>query len=126
MARCWPTSPLSRGTNGPPVISHYNVMPVIDIFGGVSGRDLGGVLRDLKPLVAQAEKELPRGSYIMLRGQAETMQSSFTGLSIGLVMAMVLIYFLLVVNFQSWLDPFIIITALPGALRAWSGRCTSR
>jgi multidrug efflux pump subunit AcrB len=103
-------------TNGPPVISHYNVTPVIDIFGGVSGRDLGGVLRDLKPLVAQAERELPRGSFIMLRGQAETMQSSFMGLSVGLVMAMVLIYFLLVVNFQSWLDPFIIITALPGAL----------
>jgi multidrug efflux pump subunit AcrB len=105
----------SRGA-GPPIISHYNVMPVIDLFGGVSGRDLGGVLRDLKPLVAQAEKELPRGSYIMLRGQVETMQTSFTGLSIGLLMAMVLIYFLLVVNFQSWLDPFIIITALPGAL----------
>jgi multidrug efflux pump subunit AcrB len=105
----------SRGA-GAPVISHYNVMPVIDLFGGVSGRDLGGVLRDLQPLVKQAEKELPRGSYIMVRGQAETMQSSFIGLSIGLVMAMVLIYFLLVVNFQSWLDPFIIITALPGAL----------
>ena len=91
-------------------------MPVIDIFGGVSGRDLGGVLSDLKPLIAQAEKELPRGSSIMLRGQAETMHSSFTGLGIGLVMAIVLIYLLLVVNFQSWLDPFIIITALPGAL----------
>ena len=65
-------------------------MPVIDVFGGVSGRDLGGVLRDLKPLVAEAEKELPRGSFIMLRGQAETMQSSFTGLGIGLVMAMAL------------------------------------
>jgi multidrug efflux pump subunit AcrB len=103
-------------TAGPPVISHYNVMPVIDIFGGVSGRDLGGVLREIQPLVAQAEKELPRGSSITLRGQAETMHSSFTGLSIGLVMAMVLIYLLLVVNFQSWLDPFIIITALPGAL----------
>lgn len=103
-------------TNGAPVISHYNVTPVIDVFGGVDGRDLGGVLRDLKPLVAQAEKELPRGSFIMLRGQVETMQSSFAGLSIGLIMAMVLIYFLLVVNFQSWLDPFIIITALPGAL----------
>ena len=103
-------------TSGPPVISHFNVMPVIDIFGGVSGRDLGGVLRDLRPLVKAAEQELPRGSYLMLRGQAETMESSFRGLSVGLVMAMVLIYFLLVVNFQSWLDPFIIITALPGAL----------
>ena len=103
-------------TTGAPVISHYNVMPVIDIFGGVSGRDLGGVLHDLKPLVAQAEKELPKGSSIILRGQAETMHSSFTGLGIGLVLAIVLIYLLLVVNFQSWLDPFIIITALPGAL----------
>jgi multidrug efflux pump subunit AcrB len=99
-----------------PVFSHYNVVPVIDIFGGVSGRDLGGVLSDLKPLMVQAEKELPHGSSIMLRGQAETMHSSFTGLGIGLVMAVVLIYLLLVVNFQSWLDPFIIITALPGAL----------
>jgi multidrug efflux pump subunit AcrB len=103
-------------TNSPVIISHYNILPVIDVFGGVSGRDLGGVLHDLKPLIAQAEKELPRGSFIMLRGQAETMHSSFTGLSVGLVMAMVLIYLLLVVNFQSWLDPFIIITALPGAL----------
>ena len=103
-------------TAGAPVISHYNVTPVIDIFGGVSGRDLGGVLHDLKPLIAQAESELSKGNTIMLRGQAETMHSSFTGLGIGLVVAIVLIYLLLVVNFQSWLDPFIIITALPGAL----------
>ncbi len=103
-------------TNGPPVISHYNVTPVIDIFGGVSGRDLGGVWRDMKPLLAQAEKELPRGSFLMLRGQVETMRSSFVGLTYGLVLAVVLIYFLLVVNFQSWADPFIIISALPGAL----------
>ena len=103
-------------TASAPIYSHYNVVPVIDVFGGVSGRDLGGVLSDLQPLIAQAEKELPRGSSIMLRGQAETMHSSFTGLGIGLVMAIVLIYLLLVVNFQSWLDPFIIITALPGAL----------
>ena len=101
---------------GAPVISHYNVMPVIDVFGGVSGRDLGGVLHDLQPLIAQAQKELPKGGSITLRGQAETMHSSFTGLGIGLVMAIVLIYLLLVVNFQSWLDPFIIISALPGAL----------
>jgi multidrug efflux pump subunit AcrB len=103
-------------TNGAPVISHYNVMPVIDVFGGVSGRDLGGVLRDIQPLIKQAERELPRGSTILVRGQAETMRSSFIGLSVGLVMAIALIYLLLVVNFQSWLDPFIIITALPGAL----------
>jgi multidrug efflux pump subunit AcrB len=103
-------------TNGPQVLSHYNVQPVIDVFGGVSGRDLGGVLRDMQPLVKQAEKELPRGSYIVFRGQAETMRSSFIGLGLGLLMAIALIYLLLVVNFQSWLDPFIIITALPGAL----------
>jgi multidrug efflux pump subunit AcrB len=105
-----------RRTTGPPVISHYDVRPVLDIFGGVNGRDLGGVLRDIQLLIKQAEKELPRGSLILLRGQAETMHSSFIGLTIGLVMAIVLIYLLLVVNFQSWLDPFIIITALPGAL----------
>jgi multidrug efflux pump subunit AcrB len=103
-------------TNGPPVVSHYNVMPVLDVYAGVSGRDLGGVLRDVEPLIKQAEKELPYGSSILVRGQAETMRSSFIGLSIGLVMAIALIYLLLVVNFQSWLDPFIIITALPGAL----------
>jgi multidrug efflux pump subunit AcrB len=109
-------------TNGPTVVSHYNVMPVIDVFGGVDGRDLGGVLADLKPLIEQARSELPRGSFIMLRGQAQTMHSSFAGLGTGLVMAIVLIYLLLVVNFQSWLDPFIIITALPGALAgvAWA------
>lgn len=103
-------------TDGSPIFSHYNVMPVIDVFGGVSGRDLGGVLGEIKPLIAQAQKELPKGSFIRLRGQAETMSSSFLGLGLGLVMAMVLIYLLLVVNFQSWLDPFIIITALPAAL----------
>ncbi|MBI3874580.1 MAG: efflux RND transporter permease subunit, partial [Verrucomicrobia bacterium] len=103
-------------TSGPTVISHYNVQPVIDVFGGVSGRDLGGVLREIEPLVKQAENELPRGSYIVLRGQAETMKSSYIGLGIGLIVAIILIYLLLVVNFQSWLDPFIIITALPGAL----------
>ena len=105
-----------KRTTGPPVISHYDVRPVLDIFGGVGGRDLGGVLHDIQPLIKQAERELPRGSLILVRGQAETMHSSFIGLSIGLVMAIALIYLLLVVNFQSWLDPFIIITALPGAL----------
>jgi multidrug efflux pump subunit AcrB len=91
-------------------------MPVIDVFGGVSGRDLGGVLRDLQPLLKETEKQLPRGSHLILRGQAETMHSSFIGLGVGLLGAIALVYLLLVVNFQSWLDPFIIITALPGAL----------
>ena len=105
-----------KRTQGPAVISHYNVLPVIDVFGGVSGRDLGGVLRDIQPLVEEAKKSLPRGAFIVVRGQAETMQSSFVGLGVGLVGAIVLIYMLLVVNFQSWLDPLIIISALPGAL----------
>ena len=99
-----------------PVYAHYDVAPVIDIYGNVDGRDLGGVLHDIAPLVDQAKKDLPRGNFIVLRGQAETMHNSFVGLGVGLVMAIVLIYLLLVVNFQSWLDPFIIITALPGAL----------
>ena len=106
---------LTRGS-GQPVVSHYNVQPVIDVFGGVSGRDLGGVLKDIKPIVQDAEKELPRGSFILLRGQAETMHNSFVGLGWGLFFAIALVYLLLVVNFQSWSDPFIIITALPGAL----------
>jgi multidrug efflux pump subunit AcrB len=100
----------------PAVVSHYNVMPVIDVFGGVSGRDLGGVLEDIRPIIADIQKDLPRGSSITIRGQAETMRTSFIGLGVGLVGAIVLIYLLLVINFQSWLDPFIIITALPAAL----------
>ncbi|MDB6174067.1 MAG: cation/multidrug efflux pump [Chthoniobacteraceae bacterium] len=106
---------VQRG-QGAAVVSHYNVSPVVDVFGGVSGRDLGGVYSDIKPLVEAAKKELPRGSFIMLRGQADTMESSFLGLGVGLVMALVLVYLLLVINFQSWLDPFIIISALPAAL----------
>ncbi len=116
-----------KRTNSSPIYSHYNVMPVIDVFGGVSGRDLAGVLDDLKPLIAEAEKTLPHGSSIILRGQAQTMRSSFIGLGVGLVMAIVLIYLLLVVNFQSWLDPFIILTALTGALAgtAWGLHLTA-
>jgi multidrug efflux pump subunit AcrB len=106
---------------GAPIFTHYDVNPVIDVFCGVSGRDLGGVLNDVTPLVEEAKKELPPGSFIALRGQADTMRSSFIGLGVGLVMSVLLVYLLLVVNFQSWLDPFIIITALPGALAgvAW-------
>jgi len=103
-------------TNSQPIYSHYNLVPVVDVFGGVGGRDLGGVLNDIKPILAQAQKSLPFGSSIKLRGQAETMHSSFISLSVGLIMAVALIYLLLVVNFQSWLDPFIILTALTGAL----------
>jgi len=100
----------------PAVISHYNIQPVMDVYASVQGRDLGGVARDTRKIVADFEKKLPRGSRIDIRGQVETMSSSFAGLGIGLVMSIVLVYLLIVVNFQSWLDPFIIITALPGAL----------
>lgn len=102
--------------NVPPVLSHYDVIPVIDVFGNVDGRDLGGVLDSVQPLIEKAKLNLPKGSSIIMRGQAETMRSSYFNLGIGLIGAIVLIYFLLVVNFQNWLDPFIIITALPGAL----------
>jgi len=97
-------------------VSHYNVQPVIDIFGSVQGRDLGGVARDITRIVNDAQKSLPRGSQTVLRGQVETMNSSFTGLLGGLALAIALVYLLIVVNFQSWLDPFIIVSALPAAL----------
>ena len=99
-----------------PVYSHFDVIPVVDVYGNVDGRDLGSVLGDIKPIVDHARKDLPRGSKITIRGQAETMHTSYVGLGVGLVGAIALIYFLLVVNFQNWLDPFIIITALPAAL----------
>jgi multidrug efflux pump subunit AcrB len=110
-----------------PIYSHYNVIPVVDVYGGVGARDLGGVVSDIKPIVAEAKKNAPRGTNIVLRGQASTMNSSFLGLEIGMLGAIVLIYLLLVVNFQSWLDPFIILTALTGALAGviWGLHVTS-
>jgi multidrug efflux pump subunit AcrB len=105
----------SRGS-GVGVISHYNVQPVIDLFGGVQDRDLGAVAADIERVLAQARQDLPRGTRLVARGQMETMQHSFRGLYIGLAFAIVLVYLLIVVNFQSWLDPFIIITALPAAI----------
>ena len=98
------------------VVSHYNVQPVIDIFGSVDGRDLGGVARDITPIINQSRKNLPRGSQIKILGQIQTMNSSFVGLLAGLGFSIVLVYLLIVVNFQSWLDPFIILMALPAAL----------
>jgi multidrug efflux pump subunit AcrB len=98
------------------VVSHYNVAPVIDIFGSVQGRDLGGVSKDIFSIIKTSQKELPRGSQIIVRGQIQTMRSSFLGLLTGLVFAIVLVYLLIVVNFQSWIDPFIILMALPAAL----------
>jgi multidrug efflux pump subunit AcrB len=106
---------LSRGADMS-VVSHYNVAPVIDIFGSVQGRDLGGVSKDLFSIIAASEKELPRGSEVIVRGQIQTMRSSFLGLLTGLLFAIVLVYLLIVMNFQSWLDPFIILMALPAAL----------
>jgi multidrug efflux pump subunit AcrB len=106
------TSPVAR----PASISHYNVQPMINVYAAVNGRDLGAVAKDVTKLIGDAEKQLPRGSHIVMRGQVQTMNSSFIGLGIGLVGAIILAYLLIVVNFQSWLDPFIIITALPGAL----------
>jgi multidrug efflux pump subunit AcrB len=98
------------------VVSHYNVQPVIDIFGSVSGRDLGGVSREILPIIERAKKDLPRGSQVIVRGQILTMQTSFSGLLWGLAFSIILVYLLIVVNFQSWLDPFIILMALPAAL----------
>src|ERR1700682_1846081 len=98
------------------VVYHYNVSPVIDIFGSVQGRDLGAVSQDIFSILSTSQKELPRGSKIIVRGQIQTMKSSFMGLLTGLVFAIVLVYLLIVVNFQSWLDPFIILTALPATL----------
>ena len=98
------------------VLTHYNIHRVIDIFGNVQDRDLGGVGRDIQRIVDANKKDLPRGSFIYVRGQLKTMQESYIGLLAGLAFAIILVYLLIVVNFQSWLDPFIIITALPAAL----------
>jgi CzcA family heavy metal efflux pump len=100
----------------PAVVSHYNATPVIDIFGSVDGTDLGHVAAQIQKTVDSAQKDLPKGSHMAVRGQVQTMKASFNGLLIGLAAAIVLVYMLLVVNFQSLLDSFIIITALPGAL----------
>jgi CzcA family heavy metal efflux pump len=109
---------LATITQGPSpgVVSHYNVQPVIDIFGDTQGRDLGAVSRDISKILAESKKDLPRGSYTAVRGQVQTMNNAYSQLYFGLAGAIVLIYLVIVVNFQSWLDPFIIITALPGAL----------
>jgi CzcA family heavy metal efflux pump len=100
----------------PAVVNHYNVQPVIDVYASTQGRDLGGVASDIMKALKPFQDHLPRGTQIVVRGQVETMNSSFIGLGVGLLGAIVLVYLLIVVNFQSWLDPFIIITALPGAL----------
>ncbi len=98
------------------VVNHYNVQPVFDVFANVEGRDLGSVGRGVIRVVEEMRGKLPRGTFLNVRGQMETMQSSFTGLGLGLIFAIILVYLLMVVNFQSWIDPFIIMMALPGAL----------
>jgi multidrug efflux pump subunit AcrB len=98
------------------LVSHYDSQPVVDIYGAVQGRDLGAVVGDVQRILSDTSKDVPRGSYVALRGQVETMTSAYSQLYFGLIAAIVLIYLVMVVNFQSWLDPFIIITALPGAL----------
>jgi multidrug efflux pump subunit AcrB len=103
-------------TDTPAVLTQYNVLPTIDLFAAVQDRDLGAVSSDVQNMIDQNTKYLPRGSVVTLRGQTITMNSAFSGLLFGLMGAIVLIYLLIVVNFQSWLDPFVIITALPAAL----------
>ncbi len=101
---------------GPQIVNHYNVQPVFDVYANVEGQDLGRVGAAVEKIKAEAEKKLPRGTTLDLRGQIATMQTSFYRLGIGLVFAIILVYFLMALNFQSWLDPFIILMALPGAL----------
>ncbi|HSK09140.1 MAG TPA: efflux RND transporter permease subunit [Vicinamibacterales bacterium] len=131
-------TPLTSARSGPPqlltnlatmshattpmVASHYNVQPVLDVYGAVQGRDLGSVGREVDRIVADARAQLPRGSAIQVRGQLQTMRTSFMGLAAGLLLAVALVYLVMVINFQSWLDPFIILLALPGAFSgiAWS------
>ncbi len=102
-------------------VSHYDVQPVLDIYANVVGTDLGTVTREMERIKTKYEKQLPRGSHMILRGQSETMQASYIGLLSGLAFSILLVYLLIVVNFQSWLDPFLIISALPAALAgiAW-------
>jgi multidrug efflux pump subunit AcrB len=100
----------------PAVISHYNIQPVLDVLTGVQGADLWSVSSAVERVVDEVRPTVPRGTYITIRGQAEAMRSSFTTMAFGMLLAVVLVYLLMAVNFQSWLDPLIILMALPGAL----------
>jgi len=126
------TTGTGQGTNGVPqllanvasfhrsvgasVVSHYNATPVLDIYGTAQDIDLGFISAEVNKIVAATKKDVPKGSQVVVRGQVQTMKQSFNGLLLGLIGAIILVYLLIVVNFQSWLDPFIIITALPAAL----------
>jgi CzcA family heavy metal efflux pump len=105
----------SRGTSAA-VVNHYNVQPIFDVYASADRRDLGGVARAVDKIIAREQGNLPRGTTISVRGQVQSMRSSFTGLGLGILFAIVLVYIILVVNFQSWVDPAVIIMALPGAL----------
>jgi multidrug efflux pump subunit AcrB len=105
-----------RRTSTMAIVNHYNVQPVFDVYANVDRRDLGGVAADVDRVVGEVKPSLPPGATVQVRGQVETMQSSFKRLAVGLVFAILLVYLLMVVNFQSWLDPFIILMAVPGAL----------
>jgi multidrug efflux pump subunit AcrB len=111
---------VNRGV-GMATVSHYDIQPVIDIYGSVQGTDLGSVAKQINKIVADTKKNVPRGSQVIVRGQIQTMRQSYIGLLGGLFFSILLVYLLIVVNFQSWLDPFIIISALPAALAgiAW-------
>ena len=106
---------VSRGV-APEIVNHYNVQPVFDVYANVDRRDLGSVGRAVDDIVRQAQRKLPKGTSIEVRGQVRTMQASFYRLGLGMIFAVVLVYLLMAVNFQSWLDPFIILMALPGAI----------
>jgi len=105
-----------RRTHSNAVVSQYDIAPMVDIYATTQGRDLGSVSSDIERIMAQNDKDKPKGSIIALLGQTATMNSAYSGLLFGLLGAIVLIYFLIVINFQSWSDPFVIITALPAAL----------
>ena len=104
-----------------PALTSYNTQTLFNVFANVEGRDLGSVSRDIERLLDEIRPKLPRGVDLVLRGQVETLHASFTGLALGLAVAIVLVYLLLVINFQSWLDPLVIISTLPAALAgiAW-------
>jgi multidrug efflux pump subunit AcrB len=101
---------------GQVIVNHYNVAPVFDIYANVDRRDLGSVGREVEKIMQEEQAHLPRGTTFNLRGEYETMQTSFVRLGLGMAFAVILVYLLMAVNFQSWLDPFIILTALPGAI----------
>jgi CzcA family heavy metal efflux pump len=105
----------------PAIVNHYNVQPIFDVYADADQRDLGGVAKQVQKIMSDQKKNMPQGSYLELRGQVETMQQSFSRLTLGIGFAVIFVYLLMAVNFQSWIDPFIILTALPGAFAgiAW-------